>query len=157
MPVFPPLLRECRVLLADDDALVRAVYADTLRSAGCQVTEAANGGEAVALAPGLMPELVLLDLSMPMMDGWQALAALRADPRTRGLVVVALTASDTSDVRARAAAAGFDGFVLKPFTPRALLRELEAVWERALSARRAPPSQAAEHCLPELTGRVLAM
>lgn len=157
MPSTSLPFRECRVLLADDDALVRAVYAETLRSAGCTVTEAVNGGEAVALAPGLMPELVLLDLSMPMMDGWQALEALRADPRTRALMVVALTASDTRDVRARAAAAGFDGFVLKPFTPRALLRELEAAWEQALDARRPPSSPAAEPPLPELAGPVLAV
>lgn len=143
------------MLLADDDALVRAVYADTLRAVGCQVTEAANGGEAVALASTLMPDLVLMDLSMPMLDGWQALEALRAEPSTHALVVVALTASDSHGVRERAAAAGFDGFVLKPFTPRALLRELEAVWDQARAAPRpAPP--VAEHYRPDFGTPVLA-
>ena len=157
MPSFSLPLRDCLVLLADDDALVRAVYADTLRAHGCQVTEAGGGGEAVALAPTLMPDLVLMDLSMPGVDGWHALEALRADARTRALVVVALTASDSRDVRARAAAAGFDGFVLKPFTPRALLRELEAVWAQALAARRPPPSHEAGNRRPDIVGPVLAM
>ena len=103
-------LRECRVLLADDDALVRAVYADTLRAVGCQVTEAANGGEAVVLAPTLMPDLVLMDLSMPMVDGWQALEALRAEPSTHALVVVALTAEVIAGVALEGAGAIFPLF-----------------------------------------------
>jgi CheY-like chemotaxis protein len=154
MPSFSMPLRECRVLLADDDALVRAVYADTLRAHGCEVTEAGDGGQAVALAPTLMPDMVLMDLSMPGVDGWQALAELRADPRTRALVVVALTASDSRGVRERAAAAGFDGFVLKPFTAAALLRALEAAWEQVRASPRPPPP--AEHNRPHLGAPVIA-
>jgi CheY-like chemotaxis protein len=120
----------CHVLLTDDDPLVRTVYADTLRGRGCRVTEARSGEECVGLASTLRPDLVLMDLSMPGMDGWQALAALRADPAASGLVVVALTATVTADIRARAAAAGFDAFVAKPFTAKALLRELETVWQQ---------------------------
>lgn len=141
MSLHSALLDARRVLLTDDDPLVRTVYADTLRKAGCDVVEARGGGEAVTLARTLLPDLVLMDLSMPGMDGWDALAALRADPRTRGLVVVALTATDGTVARARAAAAGFDGFVVKPFTPGALLRDVEAAWTRAAAA---PPRAPAE-------------
>lgn len=131
-------LHECRVLLTDDDPFVRAVYVDALRTRGCEVTEARGGDEAVTLARALQPDLVLMDLAMPGTDGWQALAALRADPETRALVVVALTATESREVRERAAAAGFDGFVAKPFTPASLLRQLEAVWERIRGTAPAP-------------------
>lgn len=134
----PARLPQCRVLLTDDDPFVRTVYADALRGRGCQVTEARSGDECVTVARTLQPDLVLLDLSMPGMDGWQALAALRADAVTRALVVVALTATAAGDVRARALEAGFDGFVPKPFTPRGLLRDLEAVWQQ-IHGRRADP------------------
>ena len=134
-------LPQCRVLLTDDDALVRTVYADTLCHRGCEVTEARNGGECVSLAASLLPDVVLLDLSMPGMDGWQALAALRADPLTRGIPVVALTATATADVRARAAEAGFDAFIAKPFTPKALLRELDAAWAQIQARRSSPPTE----------------
>lgn len=146
-------LQRCRVLLTDDDPLVRAVYADAMRAHGCEVTEARGGDEAVTLARSLLPELVLMDLSMPGMDGWEALAALRGDARTRELVVVALTASDSGDTRQRAAAAGFDGFVVKPFTAQALLREVEAAWTQARAAGRPalePPQRPAIRNAPVL-------
>lgn len=136
MAPSPAGLHQCRVLLTDDDPLVRMIYVQTLRGRGCQVTEARNGVEAVTLAGTLLPDLVLLDLSMPGMDGWQALETLRADPRTRDLVIVALTASGTASVRERALAAGFDGFVIKPFTPQGLLRELEDAYAQARGRRR---------------------
>jgi len=126
----PSGLSRCRVLLTDDDAFVRTVYTDALRGRGCEVTEARGGQECVTLARSLKPDLVLMDLSMPEMDGWQALAALRADPQTRGLRVIALTASTTNEMRERALAAGFDAFISKPFTPQVLLRELEAAWQQ---------------------------
>lgn len=120
----------CRVLLTDDDAFVRTVYTDALRGRGCDVTEARGGQECITLARSLKPDLVLMDLSMPGMDGWQALTALRADPQTRGLRVIALTASTTIEMRERALAAGFDAFISKPFTPQVLLRELESAWQQ---------------------------
>lgn len=137
----PAGLHQCRVLLADDDPLVRMIYVQTLRGRGCQVTEARNGVEAVTLAGTLLPDLVLLDLSMPGMDGWQAVEALRADLLTRGLVVVALTAAGTASVRERALTAGFDGFVVKPFTPAGLLRELEDAYQQARGSRVHAPSE----------------
>lgn len=135
-------LQRCRVLLTDDDPLVRAVYADAMRAHGCEVTEARGGDEAVSLARSLLPDLVLMDLSMPGTDGWQALDALRGDARTRDLVVIALTASDSGHVRQRAAAAGFDGFVVKPFTAQSLLREVECAWTRAHAVGRSAPEPA---------------
>lgn len=142
MPPSSMPLHQCRVLLTDDDPFVRAVYVDALRKRGCEVTEARGGDEAVTLARALQPDLVLMDLAMPGMDGWQALAALRADPETRALVVVALTATDSRDARERAAEAGFDGFVAKPFTPASLLRQLEAVWDRVRGTVPPPPDEA---------------
>lgn len=152
MPSPAAALHQCRVLLTDDDPLVRMIYVQALLGRGCRVTEARNGVEAVTLAGTLLPDLVLMDLSMPGMDGWQALEALRTDARTRDLVVVALTASGTASVRERALAAGFDGFVVKPFTPQGLLRELEEAYQQArgrrLSEPSEPPSPALEVLMP---------
>lgn len=141
MATVPPL-RESRVLLADDDPLIRTVYVETLRAHGCEVVEARNGSEALTLARTRGPGLVLLDLSMPVMNGWEALAAIRADAALAHLVVVALTGSAMGDVRERAAAAGFDGFIVKPFTPKALLSEVEAAWTRTRAARGDTPPAA---------------
>ena len=135
MAALPAGLSHRRVLLTDDDPFVRTVYADTLRARGCEVTEARSGEESVSIARTLQPDLVLMDLSMPGMDGWQALAALRGHPQTRDLVVIALTASTTGDARARALEAGFDEFIAKPFTPRLLLRELDAAWQKLHGTR----------------------
>lgn len=143
MAALPAGLSQRRVLLTDDDPFVRTVYADTLRGRGCEVTEARSGEECVTIARTLQPDLVLMDLSMPGMDGWQSLAALRGHPETRDLPVIALTASITGDVRVRALEAGFDEFIAKPFTPRMLLRELDTAWQQVQRRRQAPPPEAA--------------
>lgn len=131
----PASLRGARVVLADDDELVRTVYAEALRRHGCEVAEAADGAAGVSLARLLRPALVLLDLRMPGTDGWEALRALRADPGTAALVVVALTGEASQTTRRRALDAGFDAFVEKVFTPAALVRALEAALADARARR----------------------
>jgi DNA-binding NarL/FixJ family response regulator len=118
-----------RVLLADDQALVRAGFRVLLESAGdiTVVAEAANGGAAVALAREHVPDVVLMDLSMPEVDGVTATQRIAADPRLAPVRVVALTTfGDEASVLA-ALRAGASGFLVKDVEPAELLQAVRVV------------------------------
>lgn len=102
------------ILLVEDIMANRALAVKLLKAAGHDVIEAADGSTAIAEAQAKRPDLVLMDLSLPGMDGWEALRQLRADGRTRDLRIVALTAHAMAGVRDAALAAGFDGYLSKP-------------------------------------------
>lgn len=102
------------VLLVEDVEDNRELARLLLETAGYEVLEAHNGREAVTLAMAHRPDLVLMDLSLPEVDGWEALRHLRADPDTADIPVVALTAHAMAGDRERVAAAGFDGYMAKP-------------------------------------------
>lgn len=123
--------RPRRVLLADDDADVRALLAGHLRQAGYEVVEATDGAEAVALARQAPLGLVLMDLRMPNMDGLAALRALRAEPTTRNLPVIMMTASPGMPEESRPAMAALGGarLLAKPCTAE----ELAATIARGLA------------------------
>jgi CheY-like chemotaxis protein len=110
-----------RVLVADDDGDQRLLAEIAVRRGGFDdVTTAADGAQALRLALQLLPELVVLDVSMPGPDGLEICSALRSDPRTAGMRIVLLSASaEQSAVRA-GLAAGADAYVTKPFRVRAL-------------------------------------
>jgi len=97
------------------------MYAVALPYFGLRVVTAPNGREAVERARALRPAAIVMDLSMPVLEGDQAVVLLKADLRTRSIPVIALTADGFSG-RARALAAGFDGFCTKPCTPHELAR-----------------------------------
>jgi two-component system cell cycle response regulator DivK len=113
-----------RVLLADDSFDSRDMYGEILRFAGYQVVEASNGIEALDLALARHPDVIVMDLCMPRMDGWEAITRLRSDPRTQWIPVVALTAlawhSDSAAVECAA-------YLVKPCLPLDLLGVLDAV------------------------------
>jgi CheY-like chemotaxis protein len=134
----PDSLRGVRVLVADDEDLVRTVYAEVLRRYGAEVAEAADGAEGASVARALRPDLVLLDLRMPGTDGWEALAALRADPATAGLVVVAFSSDTSQATRRRALEAGFDAFLEKAYTAGNLVRALEGLLRQVRERREKP-------------------
>jgi two-component system, cell cycle response regulator DivK len=108
------------ILIADDYADTRELLRLILAGAGYHIREAQNGLECVSMARTERPHLVLLDLSMPILDGWGALRELRADERTRGIPCVALTAFADAD-REHALAAGFDAYLSKPYRSKDLL------------------------------------
>jgi CheY-like chemotaxis protein len=120
-----------RVLVVDDHAANRRLARAVLERVGYRVVEAADGTSALAAATGSPPDLVLLDIAMPGLDGLAVIRSLRADPRTRGVRVVALTALASAEDRERIMAAGFDGFVAKPIEAASL----EAAVERASHGR----------------------
>ena len=106
------------VLVVEDNAKNLKLVKDVLEFAGLDVSEATSGEEGVDLARRLQPDLVLLDLQLPGMDGMEALRQIRADPATSALPVVAVTAFAMKSDRHRALVAGFDGYIAKPISVR---------------------------------------
>ena len=114
-----------RILVVDDDARNLRLAAATLEQAGYEVLTAEGGAEGVEAALVHAPDLVLMDVQMPGMDGVAALRRLRAEPRTAALKVVALTALTMKGDRERLLAEGFDGYIEKPIRYKEFLGEVE--------------------------------
>jgi CheY-like chemotaxis protein len=112
------------ILVVDDYEDAREMYAEYLRFCGFRVAEARNGNEALEQAFALMPDLILMDLSLPGMDGWEATRQLKADERTRQIPVVALTGHALAGASDGARKAGCDSFVTKPCLPDDLVVEV---------------------------------
>ena len=112
------------ILVVDDYQDAREMYSEYLQFSGFRVAEARNGNEAVAQAFELMPDLILMDLSLPGMDGWEATRVLKADERTKHIPVVALTGHALAGASEGAKKAGCDSFVTKPCLPDDLVVEV---------------------------------
>ena len=131
------------VLVADDDEDSRTIAVITLRHAGYRVVEARTGPEAVAAARALRPALVLMDVSMPELDGWAATRLLKADAATRGVLVLAHTAHAGADDEARSAEAGCDGHLPKQVEPQRLVREVARALALGITGAGAPRAEPA--------------
>ena len=118
------------ILIADDYDDTRELLRVILESNGYQVREAQNGRDCLELARREAPSLILLDISMPSLDGWSVLRELRADERTRRIPCIAVTAFAMERDRQRALAAGFDDYVAKPFRAKELLEKIERALDR---------------------------
>jgi len=112
------------ILLADDNLDDRTIYAVILEHHGYHVLLAANGEEAVRMASEQRPDLMLMDLVMPLVDGLAATRRLKEDPATAGIPVVMITAHALTGVREKAEAAGCDAFLFKPVAPRRVIEEV---------------------------------
>jgi two-component system, cell cycle response regulator DivK len=110
-----------QILVVEDNEKNMKLFRDVLVATGYRTLEATTGGEAVDLASEHTPDLVLMDIQMPDLDGVQALQRLRADARTAAIPVVALTAQAMHGDRERFLAAGFDGYLSKPVDVRELI------------------------------------
>ncbi len=122
-----------RVLVVDDDADTREMYANALVEAGYDVATAETGHEAIIAARRTHPEVVLMDLAMPVLDGWDAAQTLKSAPVTSTAWVIAVTArSERHDID-RAYAAGCDVVALKPITPGEIVTLVAAGRARARS------------------------
>jgi CheY-like chemotaxis protein len=119
-----------RVLIADDKETSRELIRMVLESLGYEVREANDGLEAVRYARELPPDLIILDLQMPVLDGFGALAELRGDQTLAATPIMALTASAMQGDRERALAAGFDSYVSKPIPLAKLREEITRLLER---------------------------
>ncbi|CUH51140.1 ATP-binding protein [Shimia marina] len=134
-PERPLNLRPChfekRVLVADDNRVNQLVAQKLLQNLGCEVKTVSNGVEAVAEARSWGPDLILMDVRMPKMDGVQATRAIRDEPDcadTAGLPIIGLSANALSEYEGHCVAAGMNGYLQKPINRKALVRELLRHW-----------------------------
>lgn len=117
------------VLLAEDNDDARQIYGLILRHGGYRVEEATNGTDAVAIARTSRPNLVLMDIGLPGLDGWEASHILKSDPSTSTIPVIAFSArvACTEDLAGRLT---FDGYIMKPIGPQELVRRIDAYLRR---------------------------
>jgi two-component system phosphate regulon response regulator PhoB len=118
-----------RVLLADDDEALRRLISTTLGTDDFDLVQAVDGEQALALTRSEHPELVLLDINMPKLDGFEVCRQIKASPETAGIRVVMLTARGADVDRARGREAGADDYFIKPFSPIQLLNKVYALLE----------------------------
>ena len=121
----PPL-----VLVVEDYQDAREMYAAYLTFSGFRVAEATNGVEAIEKTIELLPDIILMDLALPRMDGWEATRRLKMDERTKHIPIVALTGHALAGHAEGARQAGCDAFVTKPCLPDALVAEIERMLSR---------------------------
>ena len=119
------------ILIADDDEKHRKLLTDVLQAAGYTVITAENGERAIELARSSRPSLMLLDIQMPIIDGFSVVRILKADPDMRSISAIAITALAMNGDRARILSAGFDGYLSKPIS----LKELRAEVSRYLAGK----------------------
>ena len=115
------------MLLVDDYPDAREMYTEYLEFSGFDVIGAGNGLEALQRAVDDNPDIILMDLSLPVMDGWEATRRLKADNRTASIPVVALTGHALAGISEGAKKAGCDAFVTKPCLPEDLVREIRKI------------------------------
>jgi CheY-like chemotaxis protein len=122
---------KARVLVVDDYPDAREMYTEYLEYCGFEVVQAANGMEALQRAADTQPDIILMDLSLPVMDGWEATRRLKADKRTAAIPVVALTGHALAGISEGARKAGCDAFVTKPCLPEDLVTEIRRVLDQS--------------------------
>jgi len=113
------------VLLAEDNEDNRIVYSTILQHFGYRVMEALNGEEGIAKARTEQPDLILMDISIPVIDGWEATQVLKRDPKTRRIPIIALTAHALASDREKAMEVGCDSYLAKPCEPKTVVSEVE--------------------------------
>ena len=121
----PRAKRTPLVLVVDDFEDNRTMYAEFLSCSGYRVEQASNGVEAVELSQRLKPDVVVMDLSLPVMDGWEAIRRLKSDERTKRIPIIALTGHALASHSKGALEAGCDAFLSKPCLPDKLLEKVE--------------------------------
>ena len=121
----------CRVLLVEDNVDNLALVRFLLERAGYGVIEAHNGVQGVELARKEIPDLILMDLTLPELDGWAAAEQLKADEKTASIPLLALTAHTLPGDRKRALESGFDGYISKPINVPAFAEEITGALKKA--------------------------
>jgi CheY-like chemotaxis protein len=140
--------RHALVLVVEDYQDAREMYAAYLQFSGYEVAEATNGVEAIEKTLELLPDIILMDLALPKMDGWEATRRLKSDDRTKHIPIVALTGHALAGHAEGARLAGCDSFVTKPCLPDALVAEIQ----RMLPARKST-NRSSERRSVKPTGR----
>jgi two-component system cell cycle response regulator DivK len=113
-----------RVLAVEDQEDNMQILRDAIVNAGYQIIEAENGEQALALAAKHHPDLILMDIQIPIIDGYEATRRIKADPALRSIPIIAVTSHALDGGEQKARAAGCDDFVAKPYSPRQLLAKI---------------------------------
>jgi two-component system cell cycle response regulator DivK len=113
-----------RILVTEDNEDNRRIMRDLLVAAGYEVLEAATGADGVTVATAERPDLILMDIQLPVFDGYEATRRIKADPALQAIPIIVVTSYALSGDDAKARAAGSDGYVSKPFSPRELLAKV---------------------------------
>src|SRR5437868_11697002 len=129
MSIIAKSTRRPLVLVVDDFADNREMYSEYLSFSGYDVVEAKNGKEAIDVAQARLPDIIIMDLSLPVMDGWEATRRLKADEKTKRIPVVALTGHALAGHSRGAKEAGCDSFLAKPCLPDQLVAEIRRMLE----------------------------
>ena len=119
-----------KILLVEDNEMNRDMLSRRLIRSGYEVVLAVDGAQGVAMAASDAPDLVLMDMSLPVLDGWEATRRLKADPATRALPVIALTAHAMSGDEKKAREAGCDDFDTKPVEYTRLIAKIEGLLQK---------------------------
>ncbi len=112
------------ILLAEDNPESRYLFCFILAKAGCEVLQAQNGVEAVEKTKNLVPDLIIMDIQMPVMDGYEAVTLMRKDPRLEKTPIVGLSAFAMATDREKALKHGFNGYIEKPIELDTFVKEL---------------------------------
>ena len=113
-----------RVLVIEDTLDNRQILRDLLTAAGYDIIEAEDGAAGVAMAAEQLPDLILMDIQLPVIDGYEATRRIKADPATRHIPIVAVTSYALAGDEAKTREAGCDGYIAKPYSPRNLLEKV---------------------------------
>lgn len=119
-----------KVLLVEDNEMNRDMLGRRLQRKGYEVSIAVDGAEGIAMTHSEMPDIILMDMSLPVVDGWEATRRLKADPKIKAIPIIALTAHAMSGDREQAIAAGCDDYDTKPIEFPRLLEKIEALLAR---------------------------
>ncbi len=123
-----------RILLVEDNEMNRDMLSRRLTRKGYEVVIAMDGGQGLAMATSTSPDLILMDMSLPVIDGWEATRQLRAAPETHALPIIALTAHAMSGDREKALEAGCDDYDTKPIELPRLLAKIELLLDKVASS-----------------------
>src|SRR5215468_12752037 len=113
-----------RILVVEDQADNRRILRDLLGNAGYELVEAESGEEALMAVETKRPDLILMDIQLPIVDGYEATRRIKANPGLRDIPIIAVTSYALSGDEAKTAAAGCDGYVAKPYSPRQILSKI---------------------------------
>jgi two-component system cell cycle response regulator DivK len=115
-----------KILVIEDTPDNRRIIRLVMERAGYEVVEAVNGAEGIEMARSTRPDLILMDIQLPVIDGYEATRRLKADPDLKAIPVIAVTSYALSGDEAKTRAAGCDGYMAKPFSPKALLQLVQS-------------------------------
>ena len=113
------------ILVVEDQEDNRQILRDLLTNAGYEMIEAENGEDAVASAQAMRPDLILMDIQLPILDGYEATRRIKADPDLKSIPIIVVTSYALSGDEDKARLAGCDDYVAKPFSPRQLLAKIK--------------------------------